>query len=120
MHNFRQLDNWKRARYLVKDIYLACNKLPKYELYRLTAQMTRCAVSIPSNIAEGCGRDTDKQTVYFLSIALGSSFELETQVLLANDLEYFSKELTDKLVEDIQHVQRMTRGFKKKLERNIK
>lgn len=119
MHNFRNLDNWKRARKLVKSIYQATKELPQDELYRLTSQMTRCAVSIPSNIAEGCGRDTDKQTNHFLNIALGSSFELETQVLLAYDLGYFTKELADKLIDEIQHVQRMTRGFKKKLERNF-
>lgn len=117
MHIFKELDCWKYARVLVKNVYEACNSSPKSEEYRLTSQMTRCAVSIPSNIAEGCGRDTDKQTVHFLSIATGSSYELETQLILAYDLGYLSKINVKRLVEETQRLQKVIYGFKRKLDK---
>lgn len=114
MHNFRELMIWKSARNIVKEIYKITKSFPKEELFGLTNQIRRCAVSMPSNIAEGCGRDSDKSLAYFLSVALGSSCEVETQLLLAYDLEYLSQNDCDKLVSEINKFQRMTRSFKKK------
>lgn len=120
MHIFKELDCWKYSRILVKDVYDICKTFPASENYRLVSQMTRCAVSIPSNIAEGCGRDTDKQTIQFLSIALGSSYELETQLILSYDLGYITKLQVKEIVEETQRVQRIIHGFKKKLEQKSK
>ncbi|MGB1218068.1 MAG: four helix bundle protein, partial [Saprospiraceae bacterium] len=79
-HNFRELNAWKKARLLVKEIYLMTESFPKSEMFGLTSQMRRAAVSIPSNIAEGCGRGTIPQFKQFLDISYASSCELETQI----------------------------------------
>lgn len=85
-HNFRELSSWKVSFDLVKDIYLICRELPDEEKFGLKSQLQRCAVSIPSNIAEGSGRTTDKEFIYFLNIAVSSAYELETQLLICSDL----------------------------------
>jgi four helix bundle protein len=89
MHNFRELNIWKDS--LKQAVYVArlCNSFPDYEKFGITSQIRRSAVSIPSNIAEGCSRNTDKDFARFLRIALGSSYELETQLLISKELEYF-------------------------------
>lgn len=111
MHNFKELKVWQKSRHLVKEVYLLTKKFPKDELFGLTSQVRRAAVSIPSNIAEGCGRNTDKDTKRFIDIAQGSSFEVETQMILAYDLEYITKEEVNIIWEKINEVQRMLRGF---------
>lgn len=77
----QDLEVWNKAIKLVTDIYIITKNYPKDEIYALTSQMRRCAVSIPSNIAEGCARFSDKETLKFLSIAMGSISELETQII---------------------------------------
>jgi four helix bundle protein len=79
-HNFREMSIWKEAMKIVKKVYSLTSNLPTEEKYGLVSQMQRCAVSIPSNIAEGSGRETDKQLLYFLDVAISSSYELETQL----------------------------------------
>ncbi len=79
---------WQESMSLVKDIYRATENFPREEIYALTSQMRRAAVSVPSNIAEGAARTSNKEFLHFLSIARGSLSELETQILLAHDLEY--------------------------------
>lgn len=107
---------WQKSRQLVKDIYEVTQNFPKEEMYGLTSQIRRSAVSIPSNIAEGCGRETDKDTSHFMTIAMSSSFELETQVILAYDLGYIgSKAIVTDLWNRIDEVQKMIDGFKKSL-----
>jgi four helix bundle protein len=86
MHNFRQLNIWKDARSLVKDVYLLTSNFPSDEKFGLKSQINRCAISVPSNIAEGSARGTNKDFAHFLRISLGSLFEMETQLLLAVDL----------------------------------
>ena len=81
-HNFKALEIWKRSRKLVKNTYLTTKTFPSEEKFGLVSQINRSAVSIPSNIAEGCGRGTDAQLVHFLDIAIGSNCELETQFYL--------------------------------------
>lgn len=115
MHNFRELKVWHKSKQLVKDIYLVTRQFPKDELYGLTNQMRRCAVSIPSNIAEGCGRGTDPQLIHFLDMAHGSSCELETQVLLSNDLGFTFENTLNDLIIKIHKVQKMIIGFKNSL-----
>lgn len=96
----KQLDVWQMSMELVLEIYKLTQNFPKEELYGLTSQIRRSAVSIPSNIAEGCARQTAKETVQFLHICLGSIAELETQLIIADKLNYFnlSKELSDNLI----------------------
>lgn len=111
-HNFRELNIWKNGMEILKATYLISNELPKEEKFGLVSQIQRCSVSIPSNIAEGSGRSTVKDFERFISIGLSSSYELETQLILVNDL--FKIE-TDKLIEDINELQRMIIGFKRSL-----
>lgn len=92
MRNFRELEIWKQAIALVMDIYSETNKFPTKERFGLVSQMTKCAVSIPSNIAEGCSRSSQKDFARFLRISLGSAFELETQLEIAMQLNYVSAE----------------------------
>jgi four helix bundle protein len=90
MRDFRKLEVWDQSMQLAKMVYKLCESFPKSEIYGITQQIQRCAISIPSNIAEGCSRDSSKEFSRFIQIALGSAFELETQLLLARDFNYFS------------------------------
>jgi four helix bundle protein len=85
---YKDLDVWIRTRGLVKEIYLLTKEFPKEEMYGLSSQMRRSAVSIPSNIAEGYGRKSKNETIHFLHIARGSLYELETQLYISFDLGY--------------------------------
>ncbi len=116
MHNFRELKVWKKSRILVKDVYILTQKFPKAEQFGLTSQIRRSAISVPSNIAEGCGRDTKKQLSHFLEIAMGSSCELETQLLLAFDIGYLTEIELNTVVTQINKIQKMIVGFKKSLQ----
>jgi four helix bundle protein len=90
--SFRELRVWQEAMRLTTEIYRSTNAFPKHELYGLTQQMRRAAVSVPSNIAEGKGHHSDKEFVRFLLHARGSLLELQTQLLIAEELQYFGKE----------------------------
>ena len=85
MGTFRDLKVWQKSMDLARNVYSLVKGFPKDELYGLTNQMRRCVVSIPSNIAEGYGRDTNNEKIHFLFISLGSSNELETQLILSHD-----------------------------------
>ncbi len=111
-HNFRELNIWKRSMDLTRNIYELTSSLPKDERFGLKSQVNRCAVSIPSNIAEGSGRGTNKDFSRFLDISLGSSYELETQLILTHDL--FKIE-TDKTIQELNDIQKMIVGFRNKL-----
>lgn len=91
MNNHKDLDAWKLSIELVTEIYKKTKGFPREELYGLTSQIRRCAVSIPSNIAEGSARQSDKELIQFLYIALGSCSELETQLIISENLEYISE-----------------------------
>ena len=111
-HNFRELKIWKDSMSLVKLVYLTTLSLPSNERFGLISQINRAAVSIPSNITEGSGRSTEKEFVHFLNIAISSSFELETQLILISDLfEIDTSTCIDKIVE----LQKMISGLKKSL-----
>ena len=88
MKNFRQFIIWNRGIELVIKAYELTRQLPKEEMYGLSSQIKRAAVSIPSNIAEGCSRDSERDFKRFLEISLGSSFELETQLIIAEKLKF--------------------------------
>jgi four helix bundle protein len=111
-HNFRDLGIWKDSFAIVKDVYDLCIQLPSEEKYGLKSQIQRCAISIPSNIAEGSGRTSDKEFLHFLNIAISSSYELETQLLLCNEI--FAIEV-DFIIEKLHINQRMIGGLKRKI-----
>jgi four helix bundle protein len=94
MQNFKELDIWKESRILVKDLYLLTNYLPQEEKFGLISQIRRCVISIPSNIAECSAKDSQKDFLRYLQISLGSSFELETHLLLCVDLELLTVKKT--------------------------
>lgn len=114
-HNFRELKTWKKSRELVKEIYVLTQRFPKEELYGLISQMRRAVVSIPSNIAEGCGRQTNAQLAQFLDIAHGSSCELETQLYLSFDLSFIREAEMNTVLEKITEIQKMIISFKNSL-----
>lgn len=114
MHNYTELVVWQKSRELVKDVYLLTKNYSQDEKFGLVSQMRRAAVSILSNIAEGSGRSTDKDFANFLSIAMGSSFELETQCWLSLDLGFIEKEKTTEIIKLIKEIQKMLYSFRQK------
>ena len=99
---------WQKGIEVVKDIYTLTKKFPKEELYGLTSQIRRSAISIPSNIAEGFRRYHNKEYKQFLYITLGSCAELETQIIIANELNYINQTNKTELIEKIKYICRMT------------
>ncbi len=110
VHNFRELKIWKESLVLVKNVYLLTSKLPKDEKFGLVSQINRCAVSIPSNIAEGSGRTTEKKFLHFLNIAISSSYELETQLILIEDI---FKIQTKSILIELEALQKIIGAFKR-------
>ncbi|MDQ1140210.1 four helix bundle protein [Pedobacter agri] len=115
MHNFRQLQIWKEGMGIAKATYLLINDMPSVEKFGLISQISRCAVSVPSNIAEGSSRSSNKEFSHFLSIALGSLFELETQILLSVDLGFLVSGNVESLIVKIIQLQKKIATFKKTL-----
>ncbi|MFZ5428929.1 MAG: four helix bundle protein [Bacteroidota bacterium] len=114
-HNYKELKIWLKSRILVKQVYQITSAFPKTELYGITSQARRSAVSIPSNIAEGAGRGTDKDFSHFLDIAKGSVFELETLLILASDLNFASEGELQKVMEMTSEIKKMLSSFQDKL-----
>ena len=106
MRNFKELEVWKEGRILAKDIYLLSYVLPQDEKYGLISQIKRCVISIPSNIAEGCAKDSQKDFARFLQISLGSCFELESHLILCVDLNFINNIQATTNIESIQKLQR--------------
>jgi four helix bundle protein len=106
MHNYSELNVWKEGILLAKEVYTLRQKFPKDELLGLTSQIRRCVVSIPSNIAEGSGRDTANDFNQFLAIATGSSFELDTQLMLSKEFCYITDELFSPVLDRLEIVQK--------------
>lgn len=119
MHNFRELKIWQDAMKITKLTYKLTKLFPSAEMYGLTSQMNRAAVSIPSNIAEGAGRNSNKEFTQFLNISIGSCFELETQVILAFEFAYIEKEDLEKFVLDINRLEKMINSLISTLRKNI-
>src|SRR4051812_2259640 len=108
MHNLKELKIWNKAIDLTVDVYKATTNFPSDERFGLTSQSRRSAVSIPSNIAGGAGRNSNKEFNNFLGIANGSSYELQTQLVISNKLNLLSNEILDDLLKQIDEVQKMT------------
>lgn len=118
MRNFRELNIWKEGINLVKETYKLSKQLPKEEKFGLTSQICRAAVSIPSNIAEGCSRNSEIEFKRFLEIAIGSSFELETQLTIISELKYISEEEIKSIIEILNKEQKMINNLISKLKSN--
>ncbi len=114
-HEYRELKIWQKARSLNLDIYNMTITFPKEEKYELASQMKRCSVSIVSNIAEGSAFDSASNFKRYLSIALGSLVELETQLFLASDIGYISLETLEVELDKTDHFKRMIISFAKSL-----
>lgn len=119
IQNFKDLQVWQRGFALTKIVYQLTESFPKSQQYVLANQMQRVALSIPSNIAEGFNRKTTKEYKQFLSIALGSASELETQLLLAIDLGYIPSHHLESLNESVDALSRMLRALIVKLEARV-
>lgn len=118
MNRFKELIVWQKAISLTTKIYQLTSEFPKHEIYGITSQLTRSAVSIPSNIAEGAGRNSDNEFYQFLGIAIGSCFELETQLIIAKNISLISKEVDfDNLQEEIISIQNMLIKLQKSLKK---
>ena len=115
MRDFKKLKVWQKSHELTLHIYESTNAFPSSELYGLTSQIRRASVSIPSNIAEGCGRDSQAELIRFFYIAMGSASEVEYQLLLAHDLAYLESKQYQLLQREITEIKRMMTGFVKKL-----
>ena len=113
MHNFKDLRVWQKAIDLTTEIYALLSAFPSDERFGLISQMKRAAVSIPSNIVEGAGRNSNKEFKHFLSLSLGSLFEIETQLIIANRLELINTITTEELNNKISDLQRMIFALEK-------
>lgn len=115
LHNFKELKVWQLSIDFVTKIYEKSATFPQYEIYGLTSQLRRAALSIPSNIAEGSGRG-NKEFVRFLSISIASAFEVETQLIVAKNLNFISVSELEILLNQIQEIQKMIHGLGRSLE----
>jgi four helix bundle protein len=118
MKDFHNLKVWERAHKLTLSIYMITKQFPKDELYGLTSQMRRAAASIPTNIAEGCGRDSQTELTRFLYIAMGSSSELDYQLLLSHDLQYLEDKTFQEFSTELIEIRRMLNAFIQKITRD--
>lgn len=115
MNNFRKLKIWKHSIELSTDVYELTKKYPKSEMYGLTSQIRRSVISISSNIAEGAGRQSQKEFIQFLNIAKGSCYELETQLLISQNLNFIMKDEYQNLEDKLVKIEKMIYVFIKKL-----
>lgn len=111
MRNFRNLKVWERAHQLTLAIYQYSENFPRQEIFGLQSQLRRAAVSIPANIAEGCGRDSAMDRAHFFQIAAGSASELDYELLLARDLKYITDEVYEPTANEIEEIRKMLSGL---------
>lgn len=115
MKNFKELRIWQKGMDIAVNCYKLIENFPKEEKFGLSAQITKSGVSIPSNIAEGSSRKSEKDYARFIEISLGSAYELETQLLIAQRVNFGNQELLTKTVADVNDEQKMLMGFGNKL-----
>src|SRR5690606_24506956 len=115
MHKIENLIVWEKAIQITKEVYLLCSKIPADEKFGLISQIKRSSISIPSNIAEGAGRNSNKEFKHFLSIANGSVYELQTQLILLIDLNIVKKEKVQPIIDTCIEIQKMNYSFQRKL-----
>ena len=119
MHNFEKLKIWQKAMDIAVHVYEISSLLPNDEKFNLIHQIKKCAVSIPSNIAEGSGRNSDKEFMHFLGIANGSTFELITQLILAKRLNLVNEDLIQPTINQLVEVSNMNFSFQRALKDKI-
>lgn len=119
IHNFKELVVWQKAIELASFTYSLTNFFPKEEKYGFTSQIQRSAISIPSNIAEGCGRVSTKELQHFIAISMGSAYEIETQIILAHKFQYISDEQRQTFEQFVQSVQKMLYGLYNSLNKQV-
>ncbi len=115
MRDFKDLKVWQKAHRFVLDVYLHSRSFPSDERFGLTAHLRKSATSIPSNIAEGCGREGERELAHFFNIAAGSASESEYQLILSRDLGYLQPDAHRRLDEQVTEVRRMLHSFIRKL-----
>lgn len=115
MKDFKNIEIWKRSHQLTLEIYRAAQQFPKEEMWGLTSQLRRAVASIPTNIAEGCGRRTNAELANFLNIASGSASEVEYEILLAKEVGYISTEQYESWTREISELRSMLAAYMKKL-----
>jgi four helix bundle protein len=115
MKDYKNFTVWQKSHQLTLDVYKVLNDFPKDEIFGLISQMKRSSSSIPTNIAEGCGRNTDKDFARFLIIAFGSANELEYQFILSKDLKFIDLETSEKLLFQIEEIKKMLNSLISKL-----
>lgn len=112
MHQFKNLEIWKRSRLFCFKIYGVTSNFPDNEKFGITNQLRRASVSIPSNIAEGSSRASNKDFSRFLEIAIGSAYEIETQLLISNDLKFLESETVETLLNELEEIVKMISKFR--------
>ena len=117
MKTHKDLQAWQNSINLVTDVYKLTESFPKEELYALTNQIRRCAVSVPSNIAEGAGRNSKKEYIQFLYVALGSLSELETQLIISQNLGFIKPEYLEEINGKLNEIRSQIRGLIRYLKR---
>lgn len=115
MNNFRELKVWQRAIDLATEIYSLTKGFPESEKFGLTSQLRRAAISVSSNIAEGSGRQSNPDFKKFLSYALGSLYEIESQIIIAKNLDYASTADIELIMNEVIEIQKMTHGLRSRL-----
>ncbi len=115
MNRYEDLKIWEKAMSLVEDVYLLMKHLPNDEKFGLVSQIKRCSISVPSNIAEGAGRNSKKEFKHFLSIANGSTSELETQLILVHRLKFAGKNDVKPLLKKCSEIRKMSYALQKSL-----
>jgi four helix bundle protein len=111
LQTHKDLKVWQESRKLITEVYALTSKFPKEEVYSLTAQIKRSGISIPSNIAEGAARNSNKEYVHFLYIALGSTTELDTQLIIAKDLNFINEKDFSDITEKLNNIGKMLSGL---------
>jgi four helix bundle protein len=119
MIDYKKYNVWQKAHQLVLDLYLLTATFPKTEQFNLISQINRAAVSIPTNIAEGCGRQTQKELIRFLYISSGSTHELEYLILLSTDLEFIEIDKSEKLLSEITEIKKMLASLIRKIDATL-
>ncbi len=115
MHKVEDLKIWNKSIELAKSVYQLVAELPSDEKFGLNSQIKRCSISIPSNIAEGAGRNSNKEFKHFLSIANGSAYELQTQLILVTELNLINKDKVQQVINTCIEIQKMNYSFQQKL-----
>lgn len=115
MINYQKLVFWQRSQAFVSRVYKVTADFPREEMFCLTSQIRRAVVSIPTNIAEGSGRDSKKDFAHFLRIALGSAYEVECELIIASDLGFIDESIFQSLIDEVREIKGMIDSYKNKL-----